>query len=249
MGRLQRKHGFTIDNLLSVDLVTADGRQLHASKEENPDLFWGLRGAGANFGVVTSFELRLHPQEPTVMHGWVALPSERVREVGALVRDFIATAPDHIFVNLAFGVATDPPFPSTLAGMPVILLGAMHSGSPEEAERDLAPLRKGLDWSVDTFARKPYVAVQGMGDEAMSWGHRFYMKSGLTHELSDELLDVSASEGTNVPAGGDCSVTFWAMGGAISRIPDEGRLSLVARRVGTSARKPCGTNPRTMNLT
>src|SRR6267142_4377203 len=108
MGRLQRKHGFTIDNLLSVDLVTAEGRQLHASNDENADLFWGIRGAGANFGVVTSFELQLHAQEPTVMHGWVALPIERSREVGALLRAFLATAPDHVFINLSFGIATDP---------------------------------------------------------------------------------------------------------------------------------------------
>jgi len=222
MGRLQRKHGFTIDNLLSVDLVTAEGRQLHASKDENADLFWGIRGAGANFGVVTSFELRLHPQEPTVMQGWVAAPIETSREVGALVREFLASAPDHIFVNLSLGIATDPPFPPELAGAPIIVLGATHSGSQDDAERDLQPLRKGLDWSADTFAPKPYLAVQGMSDEAMSWGHRFYMKSGFVGDLSDEMLAVCAAEGTDVPAGGDCSLSFWAMGGAISRVPDEG---------------------------
>src|SRR6202521_2393841 len=132
MGRLQRKHGFTIDNLLSVDLVTAEGRQLHASKDENADLFWGIRGAGANFGVVTSFELRLHPQEPTVMQGWVAAPIETSREVGARVREFLASAPDHIFVNLSLGIATDPPFPPELAGAPIIVLGATHSGSQDD---------------------------------------------------------------------------------------------------------------------
>jgi len=222
MGRLQRKHGFTIDNLLSVDLVTAEGRQLHASNDENADLFWGIRGAGANFGVVTSFELQLHAQEPTVMHGWVALPIERSREVGALVREFLATAPDHVFINLSFGIATDPPFPSQLAGKPVIVVGAMHSGSQDDAEPDLQPLRAGMDWSADTFARKPYLAVQGMGDDAMSWGHRFYMKSGFVNELTDQVLAACAAEGTDVPAGGDCSLSFWAMGGAISRISDDG---------------------------
>jgi FAD/FMN-containing dehydrogenase len=221
MGRLQRKHGSTIDNVLSVDLVTAEGRQLHASKDENADFFWGIRGAGANFGVVTSFELRLHPQEPTVMHGWVAAPIRTSREVGAVVQDFLRTAPDHIFVNLSFGVATDPPFPAQLAGEPVIVVGAMHTGSQEEAERDLQPLRAAMDWSADTFTRKPYLALQAMGDEAMSWGHRFYMKSGLVGELSDELLEVCATEGTNVPAGGDCSLSFWAMGGAVSRVRDD----------------------------
>ena len=222
MGRLQRKHGFTIDNLLSVDLVTAEGRPLRASKDENADLFWGIRGAGANFGVVTSFELRLHPQEPTVTHGWVALPIEKSPEVGALVRDFMAAVPDHVFVGVSFGVATDPPFPPQVAGKQVIMVGAMHAGSQSEAERDLEPLRKGMDWLVDVFAPKPYLAVQGMNDDAMSWGHRFYMKSGLVGELGDELLSVSAAEATDVPAGGvDCSISFWSMGGAISRVSDE----------------------------
>ena len=222
MGRLQRKHGFTIDNLLSVDLVSAEGRQLHASKDENADLFWGIRGAGANFGVVTSFELQLHPQEPTVTHGWVALPIEKSGDVGAVVRDFLATAPDHVFINLSFGVATDPPFPPELSGMPVIVVGAMYSGSHEDAERDLQPLRTRMDWSADTFTRKSYLALQGMNDDGMSWGHRFYMKSGFVGELSDDLLAVCAAEGADVPAGGECSLSFWAMGGAISSVADEG---------------------------
>jgi FAD/FMN-containing dehydrogenase len=222
MGRLERKFGLTIDNLLSVDLVTADGKQVRATKDEHADLFWGLRGAGANFGVATAFEFRLHPQEPIVTHGWVALPIDESLEVGALVRDFMAALPDHVFVNLSFGIATDPPFPAKLAGKPVIVVGAMHAGSQEDSDRDLEPLRRGVDWSADTFMRKPYLEVQGMGDEAMSWGHRFYMKSGFVADLTDRLLTVCAAEGTDVPAGGDCSFSFWAMGGAISRVSDDG---------------------------
>lgn len=222
MGRLQRKHGFTIDNLLSVDLVTAEGRQLHASKDENPDLFWALRGAGANFGVATSFEYRLHPQDTTVTQGWVALPIERSREVGGLVREFLAAAPDEVFLNVTFGVATDPPFPPQLAGVPVIVVGATHSGSPKDAERDLRPLRGGLDWSADTFALKPYLTVQAMADDAMSWGKRFYMKGGFVAELSDEVVAACAAQGADVPAGGDCTFSLWAQGGAISRVPENG---------------------------
>jgi FAD/FMN-containing dehydrogenase len=221
MGRLQRKHGFTIDNLLSVNVVTADGRLLHASSDDNADLFWGIRGAGANFGVVTSLEYRLHPQGTAITQGWVALPVERSGEVGSLVRDFLATAPDHIFVNVSFGLATDPPFPLQMAGQPVIVIGATHSGSLEEADRDLRPLRDAMAWSADTFAPKAYLDVQGMGDEAMSWGHRFYMKGGFISELSDDVMAASAAHGTNVPAGGECSVSYWAMGGAISRVADD----------------------------
>jgi FAD/FMN-containing dehydrogenase len=220
MGRLQRKHGFTIDNLLSVDLVTADGRQLHASNEENEDLFWGIRGAGANFGVVTSFELQLHPIGPTITQGWVAFPIEKSREVGAMARDFLASAPDEVFVNMAFGIATDPPFPPSLAGTQVVFVGATHSGSLDDAADHLKPLREGMEPLADTFAPKPYLAVQGMSDEAMSWGKRFYMKGGFLADLRDEAIDALAAEAMDVPAGGDCSISLWAQGGAISRVPD-----------------------------
>jgi FAD/FMN-containing dehydrogenase len=202
-------------------MVTADGRQLHVSEEENADLFWGLRGAGSNFGVATSFEYRLHPQDATVTHGFVALPIERSREIGDVVRDFLATAPNEVFLNVAFGLATDPPFPAALDGRPVVLVGAMHSGSPRDADRVLSPLRKALDWSVDTFAPKPYLAVQSMNDEANAWGHRFYMKSGYVNQLSDELIAACAAQASDLPAGGDCGVSFWAMGGAISHLEDE----------------------------
>jgi hypothetical protein len=97
----------------------------------------------------------------------------------------------------------------------------MHSGSLEEAERDLRPLRGALDWSVDTFAPKPYLEVQRMADEAMAWGHRFYMKSGYPSELSDELFANCTAQTSDVPAGGDCSVSIWVMGGAIRRVPDD----------------------------
>lgn len=145
MGRLQRRFGFTIDNLLSVELVTAEGRRLRASNDENADLFWGIRGAGANFGVVTSFEFRLHPLERTITYGWVAFPIVRSGEVVQLVRDFMATAPDEAWLSMNFGTATAPPFRSEQAGMPILMVSVMHSGSLEAAQRDLRPLRKGID--------------------------------------------------------------------------------------------------------
>ncbi|GAC1495076.1 MAG: FAD-binding oxidoreductase [Candidatus Limnocylindrales bacterium] len=231
MGRLMRKFGLTIDNVLSVELVTADGQQLHVSQDENADLFWGLRGAGPNFGVATSFEYQLHPQDGTVTQGWVALPIERGHELAGVVREFLSTAPDHIFVNVAFGVAANPPFPAEMAGKQIALVGAMHSGSLEDAARDLRPLREALDWSVDMFAPKPYLSVQGMGDEANAWGHRFYMKSGYTIGLSDDLIATCAAQAANVPAGGDCSISLWAMGGAVGRVPDDA-MAFTGRKAG-----------------
>lgn len=220
MGRLQRKHGYTIDNLLSVELVTADGSRLRASRDENPDLFWGLRGAGANFGVATGFELQLHPQDATVTQGWVALPVERSSEVAGLVREFVSTIPDELFVNVSIGLGSSPPFPPELNGRPVIVVGATHSGSPEDAERVLKPLRSGLDWSADTFVPRPFLAVQSMNDEGSAWGHRFYMKGAFVSDIGDEVIAAASAHAADGPRGGDCSLSFWAQGGAISRVPD-----------------------------
>jgi FAD/FMN-containing dehydrogenase len=221
MGRLQRKFGFTIDNLLSVDLVTADGSRLRASADENADLFWGIRGAGPNFGVVTSFEFRLHPLDSTITYGWIAFPIERSREVGGLIRDFMATASDDAWLSVGFGLATDPPFRADLSGMPVIVVSAAHCGRPADAERDLRPLRTGLDPLMDTFAPRSYVAVQGMNDDAMAWGKRFYMKGALLAELSDEAMATCAAQLQRVPSGGDCSISLWAFGGAIGQVADD----------------------------
>ena len=221
MGRLQRRFGFTIDNLLSVELVTAEGRRLRASNDENADLFWGIRGAGANFGVVTSFEFRLHPLERTITYGWIAFPIERSGEVAALVRDFIATAPDEAWLSMNFGTATAPPFRSEQAGMPILMVSVMHSGSLEAAERDLRPLREGMGPLMDTFAPRQHVDVQGMNDEAMAWGKRFYMKGGFLGALSDEAIAVCTEQLADVPTGGECGVSLWAQGGAIARVADD----------------------------
>jgi len=221
MGRLQRRFGFTIDNLLSVELVTAEGRRLRASNDENADLFWGIRGAGANFGVVTSFEFRLHPLERTITYGWIAFPIERSGEVAALVRDFIATAPDEAWLSMNFGTATAPPFRSEQAGMPILMVSVMHSGSLDDAERDLRPLREGMDPLMDTFAPRQHVDVQGMNDEAMAWGKRFYMKGGFLGALSDEAIAVCTEQMADVPTGGECGVSLWAQGGAIARVADD----------------------------
>jgi FAD/FMN-containing dehydrogenase len=231
MGRLMRKFGLTIDNLLSVDLVTADGLQLRASKDENADLFWGLRGAGANFGVATSFEYRLHPQDATVTHGFVALPIGRAHDVGRVVRQFMAAVPDDVFVSIYFlNSATGAVF-SELAGKSAIMVGAVHSGSEAAAERDLEPLRGALDWSVDTFSRKPYLAVQSMGDEDNAWGHRFYMKSGFVNTMNDDLIETCVAHETDTPGADTCTVSFWAMGGAISRVPDDA-MAFTGRKAG-----------------
>ncbi|MGH2655900.1 MAG: FAD-binding oxidoreductase [Actinomycetota bacterium] len=216
MGRLQRKHGFSIDNMLSVDLLTADGRLIHVSEGENADLFWGIRGAGPNFGVVTSFEFRLYPIGPQMVQGWVAHPIDRARELGALFREFSRSAPDEVFCSFALAVAgADDPWP---AGQPAVVLGGAHCGTADAAERDLRPLRDG-EPTQDTIETKTYLAMQGAGDETFAWGKRFYMKGGFLDDLTDDFLDVAVEHMARAP--GEVSVGLWAQGGAIARLADD----------------------------
>jgi hypothetical protein len=216
MGRLQRKHGFTIDNLLAVDVLTADGRLVHASEDENADLFWGMRGAGPNFGVVTSFEFRLHPIGPQVVQGWAAYPIDRAHDLGTMFRDFARSAPDEVFSSFALAVGgPDDPWP---AGQPAVVLGGAHCGSAEAAERDLRPLRDGQPLQ-DSIESKTYLAMQGAGDETFAWGKRFYMKGGFLDDLSDGFLDVALEHMSRAP--GEVNVGLWAQGGAITRVADD----------------------------
>ncbi len=214
MGRLQRHFGFSIDNLRSVELVTADDRVLTVSEDEEPDLFWGIRGAGPNFGVVTSFEFDLHELGPVVTQGFVDYPAERSHEIAARVREYLETAPDEVMVS--FGVTTGTEEDGKdLVGRPVIYVGATHSGRVDDAEEALRPLRD-LGPVVDTFRQVPYLELQTSGDDDMAWGKRFYMKGGFLAELSDGFIDAAMAHTT--PRG---AVTLWAQGGAISRIPED----------------------------
>ena len=208
MGRLQRRFGLTIDNLVAVDLVTADGEGLHVDEVENSDLFWGLRGAGANFGVATSFEFRLHPLGGTVLQGMVAFPVERSLEVAGHVREFVAT---HQEVHTALAFTKD-------GDRPVFMVGATHAGSLDDAERDLAVFRS-LRPLADTFGAKPYLEVQRMADESSGWGQRFYTKAGFLAELSDEVVGLCAGLAETIPPGAELSL--WAQGGAIGRVSDD----------------------------
>jgi FAD/FMN-containing dehydrogenase len=218
MGRLQRKFGLTVDNLIAVDLVTADGRRIRASEEENADLFWGLRGAGANFGVATAFEFRLHPLNPTIFQGFAAYPIERSQEMAARVREFVATHHD-VHTAVAFTRAgAEPPFPPEFAGRPVFVVGATHTGSEDEAESDLRPLR-GPGAVADTFGPKQYLAVQKMADESSAWGQRFYTKSGFLADFSDDVVEICLREIESVPPGAE--IGLWAQGGAVGRVSND----------------------------
>lgn len=220
LGRLMRKHGLTIDNLLSVELVTADGRLLRASEDENADLFWGIRGAGANFAVATSFEFRLHPVGPEVVAGMVAYSVEQVHEVAALFHEYATTSSDDVTASMGFGTApAEPPFPAAVAGLPIVTVGATHAGSLADAERELRRLRD-LDPLVDTFGPASYLDLQRSGDDYYAWGKRNYWKGLLLTGLADEAIDVFLEQLAKAP-GPNCGFGLMTMGGAVARVPED----------------------------
>jgi len=237
MGRLQRKHGYTIDNLLSVDLVTADGTVRHVSEDDDPELFWGLRGAGANFGVATAFEFRLHPVAPNVTTAVVVFPIDRARDAAALYRDLSGSAPDYMHLGLNFATApggraaTEAP-----RGNATVAVGAVHFGDPKDAERDLRRLRGQIEPITATVTGTTYLALQKMSDEEMAWGKRFYMKGAFLDDPSDAFADRAAQQVQAAP--GECSIGLWAQGGATANVAENamaftGRAA--AHWVGTEA--------------
>ena len=210
MGRLQRKHGLTIDNLLAVELVMADGRLVRASEDEHPELFWGLRGAGSNFGIATSFEFRLHPLDHAVTYGTVTHPLGRARELAALWRELAENGPDELF--LSFGVTNEEEAYVT----------ALHSGPPDRAERDLAGLRAFGPPTSDSIKAMTYLETQHLADESQEWGHRFYMKSAFLPALPDEAVDVLVDHAPRAPDGSECGFSTWAWGRRIADVPEDG---------------------------
>jgi len=212
MGRLQRSLGLTIDSLVAVELVTADGRLVRASEDEHPDLFWGLRGAGPNFGIATSFEFRLRPFDGRLTFGTVVHPIERADELAARYRELVETGPDELWASFGLGLAD---------GRPVATVSVCHSGTVDDAERDLEPLRAFGPPVAGTIEVRPYLAVQQMHDEALAWGHRFYMKSAFLPALPDEVVRRGVDHIARVPEGTDGAVSVWSWGRAIANVAED----------------------------
>jgi FAD binding domain/Berberine and berberine like len=214
MGRLQRKHGLTIDNLAAVELVTADGRLVRASEDENADLFWGLRGAGANFGIATAFEFRLHPLDHAITHGSVVHPIEQAGSLAALYRDAVQNGPDELWLGFYLRNGED-------GGPPTAAVAAQHCGTTKEAEADLAELRAFGPPLEDSIEPKPYLVSQHLADESMEWGHRFYMKSAFLPTLPDELVRIGVEHVHRIPSGAEGEFSVWSWGGAIGRVAED----------------------------
>jgi FAD/FMN-containing dehydrogenase len=220
-GWLERKCGLAADNLLSVDIVTADGSLLTASEAENEELFWGLRGGGGNFGVVTSFEYRLHEVGPIVYGGMLVCPPDRAGEVLRFMREYMADAPDDLGGAVAFVSA--PPEPSVPAEMhfkPILGVVICWTGSIEEGERVLEPIRRVAQPLMDMVQPMPYTGLQSMLDGGAPHGTRAYMKAEFLPELTDEAIAKLVQHGSN-RAGPMAQLLLEPMGGAISRVGDD----------------------------
>jgi FAD/FMN-containing dehydrogenase len=219
MGRLQRQHGFTIDNLRAVELVTADGRLVRASEDENQDLFWAMRGAGANFGVVTAFEFNLHPFDGMLTVASVTHPAQRIHDAWALFRDFSAAAPDHVMVTFAVLLAGSDGVPEELVGQLVARVGAFHSGNQQSAERELREFMSFGKPVVTNIGPQSYLELQQIYDEELAWGHRVYTKGGFTDHLPEQALDALVAHFESATSAN--SFGLWAQGGQIARIPED----------------------------
>jgi FAD/FMN-containing dehydrogenase len=192
VGWLNGRFGLACDNLISADVVTADGQFLRASEQENAELFWGLRGGGGNFGIVTSFEYRLHPLGPMVLSGPVFHPAARAREVLRFYREFSAGEPDELTTYA--GLLTGPD------GTPLVGLVPCYAGPPEQGEKLVERLRKFGPPAVDMIGPMPYVAVQRMFNDAFPPGRYSYWKSSLAPEITDQLIDAVAEHMARVPS-------------------------------------------------
>ncbi|HZB10723.1 MAG TPA: FAD-binding oxidoreductase [Rubrobacter sp.] len=218
IGWLRRKHGLSSDNLLSADVVTADGRFLTASETENADLFWGVRGGGGNFGVVTSFEYRLHPVGPEVMFCFVLYPGNRTKEVLSFCQQYVAEEPEEVSPLAMVGRV--PPvemFPERWHGEPMVAVAAMYAGEAEKGERVLRPLRELGGTIADLGARMPYTVAQSLFDEDYPDGWRYYWKSHNISALNDEVIERLLIHAEAAPSP-HSTVDVWYQGGAMSRI-------------------------------
>jgi FAD/FMN-containing dehydrogenase len=207
-----------VDSLLSVELVTADGRFVTTSESENPDLFWALRGGGGNFGVVTAFEFDLHPIGPTVLGGPVFHPYEDAREALRFYREFTADAPEELACYaLVVRVPPEDPFPDQYRGEPSLAFAVCYAGPIDEGEDVLAPLREFGDPIVDAIQPMPYAALQQSFDDGSPEGYRWYTKSHYLDGLPDGAIDTIV-EHTDPFPGPLTQVALEPMGGAIAEV-------------------------------
>jgi FAD/FMN-containing dehydrogenase len=225
LGYLTRRFGWAVDNLLEVEIVTADGRLRRASREENADLFWAICGAGANFGVVTSFKFRLHEVGPTVYGGLIAWPFERAEEILAVYRTLTEEAPRELAAWMVFIRAPAAPFVSPeWQGERVCAMSVCYSGDLDKVDEVLAPIRALGDPVVDLLAAQPYTQVQSYLDATEPKGNHYYWKTEYASELTDEFLSIWRSLAAECPIP-EAQIGLLHLGGALNeRDGDDGAV-------------------------
>ncbi|MGE3076565.1 MAG: FAD-binding oxidoreductase [Dehalococcoidia bacterium] len=214
LGWLMGTQGLSIDNLRSAEVVTAAGEVIQASATENPDLFWAIRGGGGNFGVVTSFEFNLHPVGPMVIGGILAYPIDQAREMLTFYRDFTANLPDELTMFAGLLHAPDG------SGASICAMISCHSGTPEQAEADLRPLRAFSTPIMDALGPIPYTALNGMLDAGFPKGARNYWKSNFLAELSDNAISTMIEQFASCPSPMS-GILLEHFHGAVTRVPVE----------------------------
>ncbi|MGH9048303.1 MAG: FAD-binding oxidoreductase [Acidimicrobiia bacterium] len=218
IGWIMRKYGLSIDQLISVDLVTAEGEFVKANADENADLFWGVRGGGGNFGIVTDFEFRLNPLGPEVVAGPVFWPMEDAPEVLRFYRDWIADCPDELMTIVVQRKAPALPIvPPDLVGKHVVAVAVCYAGPVEEGERVVRPLKEFGSPVLDLCAPKPFLAHQQMFDPSFRHGCWYYVRSCDVAELTDDVVDVVVEHGRRITSP-ISSIALWQMGGAVARV-------------------------------
>lgn len=209
IGWLMRKHGLACDNLLSVELVTADGRLVTASADENPDLFWAVKGGGGNFGIVTSFQYQLHPVGPMVYGGSVAFAPEHRRAVLEAYRELARTAPDALTAYAAMTSGPD--------GSPVAAMAACYAGDPAEGARLLDPAKAAVgEPLLDALGPLTYIEQQSRMDAGYPPGEYHYWRSCFLDDLTDEVIDILVERASDIPAPPVLELIVEQLGGAIA---------------------------------
>ncbi len=219
-GWLERKYGLTCDNLIECEVVTADGRVVTASETENPDLFWGIRGGGGNFGIVTAFNFRLHELGPIVLGGMLVFPPDRGAELLRAYRDFVRDAPDEVGSGFAFVSAPPEDFvPKEVQGTPMIGMLVCYAGPVEDGEAAIKPLRD-LGPLIDMVQPMPYTIVQTLLDGGNPHGMQNWWTADFYDELPDEAIDILVEKATK-PVSTLSQVIVVPGGGAIARVDND----------------------------
>jgi FAD/FMN-containing dehydrogenase len=220
-GWLSRKYGMTIDNVLSANVVTAEGNQVHASETEHDDLFWGLRGGGGNFGVVTSFEFQLHPVGPGVLSGLIAFPFDQAKSVLTQFARFTETMPDQLNVWMITRKAPPLPFlPADVHGKEIVVLALCYAGDPAEGEKLIEPLRGFGTAHGEYIGVQPYTAWQQAFDPLLTAGARNYWKSHNFTRLGDGAIDTIIEYAGTLPSP-QCEILVGTIGGQTARVAPE----------------------------